>query len=94
VKMTREEEVVRGGEAKRVLENPMYQEAVENVREGIYSLMQRSAMGDEKTHNRLVIALQLVSQIEGHLKMVMQTGKMAEMQTSDGIVARMRRMVA
>jgi hypothetical protein len=92
--MTREEEVIRGGDARRVLENPMYQEAFSTVKEGIISAMNRSPMGDDKTHNRLVISLQLLTQIESHLKTAMQTGKLAEMQTNDGVVARMRRMVA
>lgn len=91
--MTREDEVIRGGEAKRVLDNPIYQESVARVREGILAAMTRSAMGDDKTHNRLVISLQLLDQIEGHLRTVMQTGRMAELQTQDNVVTRLRRMV-
>ena len=44
--------------------------------------MGTSGLGDEQTHNRLVIALQLLNQIEKQLTDVMQTGKMASIQTS------------
>ena len=41
------------------------------------------ALGDAETHNRLAIAMQLLNQIEKSLKVVVVTGKMAAMQTSD-----------
>lgn len=91
--MTREEEVIRGGDARRILESPMYQEAVETVRNGIVSAMERAPMGDDKTHNRLVIALQLLTQINRHLETVMQTGKMADMETDGSPFARVKREV-
>ncbi len=37
--------------------------------------------GDEKTHNKLVIALQLLNQINKQLTDVMHTGKLAAIQT-------------
>jgi hypothetical protein len=43
--------------------------------------MTASPLGDEKTHNRLVIALQLLNQINKQLTDVMQTGKLAAIQT-------------
>lgn len=76
-------EIKDGEDAKKVLDNPVYKNAIQGVREGIISSMAGSSLGDEKTHNRLVIALQILSQIEKQLHDVMQTGKMASMQTSD-----------
>jgi len=43
--------------------------------------MANSPLNDEKTHNRLVIALQLLNQINKQLTDVMQTGKLAAIQT-------------
>jgi hypothetical protein len=40
-----------------------------------------SPLGDEKTHNKLVIALQLLNQINKQLTDVMHTGKLAAIQT-------------
>ena len=73
-------EVLRGEEAAKVLESPAYKEAIEAVRSGIIANMASSPLGDEKTHNKLVIALQTLNQIEKQLHDVMTTGKLAAMQ--------------
>ena len=75
------EEVKRGEQAAVILDNPIYKEAIEKVRESIVSSMTTSPLGDEKTHNRLVIALQLLNQINKQLTDVMHTGKLAAIQT-------------
>ena len=75
------EEIKRGEQAAVVLDNPVYQEAISKVRENIVASMANSPLGDEKTHNRLVIALQLLNQINKQLTDVMQTGKLASIQT-------------
>ena len=76
-------EVKRGEQASQVLDNPLFQETVEKVREGIIRSMATSPLGDSETHNRLVIAMQLLNQIEKQLTDVMQTGKMAAIQTDN-----------
>ena len=75
------EEVKRGEQAAQILDNPIYQEAIAKVKDNIVSTMTTSPLGDEKTHNRLVIALQLLNQINKQLTDVMQTGKLAAIQT-------------
>jgi len=75
------EEIKLGEQAAQILENPVYKDAIERVRENIVNSMTNSAIGDEKTHNRLVIALQLLNQINKQLTDVMQTGKLATIQT-------------
>jgi hypothetical protein len=75
------EEVKRGEQAAKILDNPIYVEAIDKVREGLISSMANSPLGDEKTHNKLVIALQLLNQINKQLTDVMQTGKLAAIQT-------------
>jgi hypothetical protein len=76
-------EIKRGEQADNVLSNPEFISAVSKVREGIVSSMTSSALGDAETHNRLVIGLQLLSQIEKQLKDVVATGKMATLQVND-----------
>ena len=78
--MTENEEMIRGEEAERVLSNPIFIESIDKVRQGIISSMEQSALGDESTHNRLVIALQLLNKIEKNIKEVAETGKMIKMQ--------------
>ncbi len=75
------EEVKRGEQASVVLDNPIFKEAMAKVKENIVNTMASSPLGDEKTHNRLVIALQLLNQIEKQLTDVMNTGKLASIQT-------------
>lgn len=81
--MTPTEEIYRGDEAKRILEHPLFKGAIENVKDGIVAAMSKSPMGDSETHNRLVIALQLLHQIEKRLMDHIETGKMAEIQLKD-----------
>ncbi len=76
-------EIKRGDDAKKILENKVYIEAFETVKNNIIDAMNTSPLGDDKTHNRLVIALQTLSQIEKALTDVMQTGKMAKIQVQD-----------
>ena len=76
-------EIKRGERANEVLENPLFKEAITKVREGIINSMAISALGDAETHNRLVIAMQLLNQIEKGLKDVVTTGKLAAIQTTD-----------
>jgi hypothetical protein len=76
-------EVKRGEQAAQILENPLFKESVDKVREGIIKSMATSPLGDSETHNRLVIAMQLLNQIEKQLTDVVQTGKMAAIQTDN-----------
>ena len=76
-------EIKRGERASEVLENPLFKEAVTKVREGIIQSMAQSPLGDSETHNRLVIALQLLNQIEKQLSDVITTGKLAAIQTDN-----------
>lgn len=91
--MTPLEEIRRGDDARLILDNPLYKEAVKKVREGLINVMQQSPLGDEKTHNRLVIGLQLLNQIEKQLTDVMLTGKMAQIQANDGLVSKMKQVL-
>ena len=75
------EEVKRGEQASQILDNPLYKEAMDKVKESLIASMTNSPLGDEKTHNKLVIALQLLNQINKQLTDVMQTGKLAAIQT-------------
>lgn len=76
-------EIKRGEQAEKIINNKLYQEAFNTVKDSLIDAMNNSPLGDDKTHNRLVIALQTLSQIEKALSDVMQTGKMAKIQVED-----------
>lgn len=73
-------EITRGKEAEYLLNHEIIREAFDKTRDGLIAAMNNSAMGDEKTHNRLVIALQILNQIERSMKTVAETGKLAAIQ--------------
>lgn len=88
--MTLTDEISAGQNADLLLNNPAYKKAIKDVRAGIVSAMESSALGDQATHNRLVIALQLLSQIEGSIKTVAETGKLAKIQVEESKVKKIR----
>lgn len=77
------EEIKRGEEADRILKNPLFIDAFDDIRESIIKSMSQSAFGDAETHNRLVIAMQLLTQIEKQFKDHIATGKMSAMKVDD-----------
>jgi hypothetical protein len=83
LKISPEDEISRSLDVQMIVENPIYKDAWNQIREGVIAAMNQSAMGDEKTHNKLVIALQVVNKLQGIFDTTMQTGKMAEMQLEE-----------
>jgi len=91
--MTLIDEVSAGQDADMLLNNPAYKKAISDVKQGIIDSMTESAMGDTSTHNRLVIALQLINQIEASIKTVSQTGQLAKLQLEDSKVKQIRKVI-
>lgn len=89
-----EEEANRGAEALQLLANPLYKEAIAEVENGLIRSIKNSAIGDESTHHRLAIAMQLLGQITKHIEQVAQTGKMAEFQLKKDTMGQRLRKVA
>jgi len=91
--MTPEQEIKRGAEAELVLNNHIYKESFEKVEQGLINAILDSALGDEKTHNKIAISLQLLHQINGALRTVMQTGQMAKIQINESFPEKVRKFV-
>ena len=81
--MDHHDEILQANYAKEVLENPAYKAAWTNIKEGIISAMNQSPMGDEHTHSRLVLALQIANKLQKQIEVMLQTGKMAEIQLEE-----------
>lgn len=73
-------DIQRADEAKRILDNPVFQLAFEEIRDSIIAGMTNSALGDYETHNKLVIALQMLNQVEARMRNHILTGEMVEME--------------
>ena len=85
-------EIIDGDEAQRLIDSPIFKGALEKVRNGIVTAMQDSPMGDERTHNKLVIALQLLGQIKKNITTVAVTGKLARIQIEQTPVQKLKRV--
>jgi hypothetical protein len=81
--MSPQEELIRAGEAKQVVESQIFKDASEHVKEGIYAQMRRVPMSDEKMHTRLILALQVWGALEQYLDGIVQTGKLAAFQIEE-----------
>lgn len=91
--MTPQEEVTQGEAAKQLLDNPLLKAAFDEVEKNLVRTIKASPLGDEKTHNRLAIALQLLQQIEKAITIHIETGKMAQMQVNDSLSKKVRNIL-
>jgi hypothetical protein len=73
-----EEEIGRAAEARFILENNLFKEAVKEVREAIITGIERSAFTDEKTREKLAQQLVSLTAVVNKLQSHMETGKFAE----------------
>ena len=85
-------DVKRGEEAERLLSHPLLSDAFAKTEEGIIKAMSDAPMGDEKTHNRLVIALQLLTQIKRSIEVHVQTGKIASINIENTAYSRLKKV--
>ena len=76
--MTPEEELIRSGKAKEVLENELFREAVKDIETALLTGIHRSAFTDEKLREKLSQRYALLQDLVGQLKTHMETGRLAE----------------
>jgi hypothetical protein len=77
----REAEVSRSNQAKQILENKIFIEAVDSLKK-LYSeaLLEKTGAKESDTREKLWIAFNVVGKVEQHLKSILETGKLAEKQ--------------
>ncbi|MAG18087.1 MAG: hypothetical protein CL944_01280 [Candidatus Diapherotrites archaeon] len=77
----RERELSRSSQAKQLLENKLFQEALGTLKK-IYSeaLLEKTGAKEGDTREKLWIAYNVVGKVEQHLKSILETGKLAEKQ--------------
>lgn len=74
------EEQRRGDQARLILENPIYVETVNSIREGIIQAWESAPLRDKEGANELKLMLKLLGDLNRNIETVMQTGKMAKIQ--------------
>lgn len=74
------DEIRRGEEAKRLLNEPMLKEAFDAVETALIDAIKRVDVGAEKAQKDLIVTLQLLGKVKKYMEDVMATGKMAALQ--------------
>ena len=72
------EEIRRAGEAKHILDNPLFKEAFSTVREGLIEHLLNTRIAEEVERDRLYITIKALELIEQHIRSVLETGTLAE----------------
>ena len=77
----RSQEISRSNQAKQVLENKIFIEAIESLKK-LYSeaLLEKTGAKESDTREKLWIAYNVVGKVEQHLQTIVETGKLAEKQ--------------
>ena len=73
-------EIDRGREALRLMEEPLIKEAFDTIESGLIDSMYRCPMADTATQHELVLTLQLLGKFKGMFQEIMETGKLAQIQ--------------
>lgn len=74
------EDSQRGFEAEQLLENPIFKEALANVRAGIINAWAEAPLRDREGAHELKLMLKLLDDVALNIKRVVDTGKMAKIQ--------------
>ena len=73
-------DIVRGEEAKRVLAEPLLQEAFTAVESAIFAELKRVDVGAQDKQKNLIVTLQLLGKLKGYLENVVLTGQMVSLE--------------
>ena len=78
--MTLDEEIRRAQEAKMLLEHPLLDGVFKTLKENIMEAWRTSPVRDTEGRERLYMAVNVLSQVEGFLREYVTTGKLAAIQ--------------
>lgn len=75
-----EEEVIRGGEARQIVESRMWAEACARIDESLAAQRKAVPLRETEMHTRLIIAEQVWDQFKSFFKEVADSGRFADLQ--------------
>ena len=78
--MSVSEEIRRGEQARQLIENELYKEAIDKVKQGIIDKWMSAPLRDREGHHELKIMLKLLDELTGYINTTMETGKLARIQ--------------
>ena len=68
----------REEQAKRLLNDPMYNEAFDSLGESIFNTWAQTSVNDVESREQCWLSLRLLERIRLHLTSIIETGEMAE----------------
>lgn len=74
------DELRRGEQARQLLQNELYQDAVTQVRQAIIDKWISAPMRDIEGQHELKLMLKLLGDLTGYVQTTLETGKMAQIQ--------------
>lgn len=83
--MTQDEEIRRGHEAQRLLDEPLLKEAFKLTETGIVDAMRRVPMGDQVSQQTLILSLQVLAKVRGYMIEAIQTGQLANIAKQESL---------
>lgn len=78
--MNTSDELRRGEQARQLLQNELYVDAVTQVKQAIIDKWQQAPLRDREGHHELKLMLKLLGDLTGYIQTTMETGKMAQIQ--------------
>tara|TARA_B100000749_G_scaffold189826_1_gene147098 strand:- start:201 stop:485 length:285 start_codon:yes stop_codon:yes gene_type:complete len=81
--MGRDNEITKGKNAERILNDKLFKESFTYLRELYLNEWENSPARDKEARESLWVAIKMLGTVEGHLQTVMQTGKLANRQIED-----------
>ena len=92
--MTIEKELRRGEQARQIIENPVYDESINTVRQSLINKWVNCPVRDIEGQHELKLMIKMLDDISGHIQRTFETGKMAQIQLeSDSKVTKFKRAV-
>jgi hypothetical protein len=88
---TPDQEIREARSADKILNDPVFREAVEGIEKTLIDKMRQVPMADMTTQHELILTLQLLGKLKQHLHSMIETGKMAEIQ-KETIISKLRRV--
>jgi hypothetical protein len=78
--VTLEEEMLRAGEARQVLESTVFQAAIKDIEEQMAAARRSVPIRDTEMHTRIILMGQLWDNLVGYLQRLADTGRFAQLE--------------
>ncbi len=92
--MTQDEEIRRGHEAERLLEEPLLKAAFAAVETAIIDALKTSKLIERDQDRELVMQLKAVALVRSQIFQYVQTGKMAAIDKQESLARRLLKRIA